>query len=144
MPPKASRHPKHPTTEWASNSSQWKHNHLFPCTIYKRTRKEKRFYSQRYITEDSLTQPTLQQPVEQGLQATWCWCARCQRVYLKGTATVRRVRLPSNPRHLTTLLQCPYLDCNGSATRDAWMWTNIRSQHPDYPEQPERYIIYAR
>jgi hypothetical protein len=39
---------------------------------------------------------------------------------------------------------CPYEDCRGSATRDRWRWTTIRFEHPDYPERPERYHVYAR
>lgn len=79
-----------------------------------------------------------------GLQLPWSWCARCQRVYVHGTYRVIRFQGDAQHPHATSKKLCPYSDCGGSATRDRWLWSTIQCEHPEYPEQPERNIVYAR
>ena len=88
-------------------------------------------------------QPIPQRP-STGLQLPWSWCARCQRAYVHGTYRVMRFRGDARHPHPTTRKLCPYSDCSGSATRDGWLWSTIQREHPDYPEQPERNVVYTR
>ena len=78
------------------------------------------------------------------LRLPWSWCARCQRAYLTGTGRVIRFRADALHPHPATLTLCPYLDCSANALRDGWRWATIQGEHPDYPPQPERDVVYVR
>ncbi|MBN2238179.1 MAG: helix-turn-helix transcriptional regulator [Dehalococcoidales bacterium] len=39
-------------------------------------------------------------------------------------------------------LKCPYDDCDGCAN-DAFTWRQIRKFHPEYPETPEKGVVYS-
>ena len=78
------------------------------------------------------------------LHLPWLWCARCQRAYLSGTGRVIRFRQDGLHPHPATLTLCPYVDCSASATREGWRWATIQGEHPDYPLQPQRNVVYLR
>lgn len=80
----------------------------------------------------------------EALVLPWSWCRCCQRAFVKGT--FRRVRIAGSARHPRPrfVQQCPYQDCWGQILRDSRPWASIRQNHPDYPEQPERHVIYPQ
>jgi hypothetical protein len=79
-----------------------------------------------------------------GLVLPWSWCSCCQRAFVKGT--FRRRRIAPTRRHPSARVvqECPYEDCWGQILRDSRSWASIRQAHPDYPEQPERHVVYVR
>jgi hypothetical protein len=87
---------------------------------------------------------TITQRAPDGLGLPWSWCCRCQRTYLSGTCRVRRFTSDALHPHPATLKLCPYDDCSGSMTRDGWLWATVQLEHPEYPAQPERNVVYAR
>ena len=91
-----------------------------------------------------MAQRMIPQPISDGLHLPWSWCCRCQRAYLTGTYRVIRFAPDALHPHPTTLYLCPYVDCNGSTTRDGWLWETLRLQHPEYPALPKRNAIYTR
>ena len=76
-----------------------------------------------------------------GLVLPWSWCRCCQRAFVKGTYR-RGAGIARRPGARTTQ-ECPYQDCWGQILRDSRPWASIRQIHPDYPEQPERHVVYA-
>ena len=38
--------------------------------------------------------------------------------------------------------KCPYGDCNGRAS-DAYTWGKVKYYHPEYPEIPEKGVVYS-
>src|SRR5205823_1686761 len=84
------------------------------------------------------------QPTSEELQLPWSWCSRCQRVYVTGTCRMIRFSPNALYPHPTTLKLCPYDDCQGSTTCEGWRWMTLRLEHPEYPAQPERNMIYVR
>lgn len=74
----------------------------------------------------------------------WSWCRRCQRAFVKGTYRSRRIAGTARHPHPRVVRLCPYQDCWGEILRDSRPWAIIRHAHPSYPEQPERYVTYAR
>lgn len=72
----------------------------------------------------------------------WSWCRSCQRAFVKGT--YRSVRVAATLRHpqRSLLRLCPYQDCWGHILRDSCPWATIRENHPDYPVEPERHVVY--
>lgn len=61
----------------------------------------------------------------------WMWCKRCQRCYLDGEFRIMK-----------GINLCPYNNCLGLIEIDGWPWSRILKIAPDYPEIPERNIIY--
>jgi hypothetical protein len=77
-----------------------------------------------------------------GLLLPWSWCRCCQRAFVKGTFRRRHVTATAR-RRSRTMQECPYQDCWGQILRDSRPWASIWQAHPSYPEQPERYVVYA-
>lgn len=87
------------------------------------------------------------QPIEHQFDALvlpWSWCSCCQRAFVKGTYRSRRSASTARDPHPQFVQLCPYQDCWGEIVRDSFPWASIRQAHAGYPEQPERYVIYAR
>jgi hypothetical protein len=61
----------------------------------------------------------------------WSWCLHCERVYQVGEF-----------RREGDLQMCPYPECDGDTVMDNWRWPDIRENHPEYPEVPERGKVY--
>lgn len=61
----------------------------------------------------------------------YAWCLHCARTYKRG-----EFRLVDDCR------LCPYEDCDTSILLDSWNWDAVRSNHPEYPEIPERGKVY--
>lgn len=59
-------------------------------------------------------------------ECKYFWCLHCERAYENGQW-----------REEGELQMCPYDNCDGDAVLDAWEWSKIREEHPDYPEVPE-------
>ncbi len=72
------------------------------------------------------------------------WCLHCQRTYMRGE--YRKVEgetfVVNHVKYDTSYEGCPYEDCNGSALVDAFDWNYFREHYPDYPEIPERGVVY--
>lgn len=85
---------------------------------------------------------SFQPPQFDGLALPWSWCRCCRRAFVKGTYR-RRTAGPVRRPGARIVQECPYLDCWGQILRDSRPWASIRQNHPDYPEQPERYVVYA-
>lgn len=79
-----------------------------------------------------------------GLRLSWSWCTHCQRAYVTRTCRIIRFTPDALHPHPATLKLCPYDDCSGSMARDGWLWTTLQMEHPDYPAQPERNVVYVR
>ncbi len=79
----------------------------------------------------------------EGLLLPWSWCSCCQRAFVRGT--FRRLHIAGTGRRPQpkVIQQCPYQDCWGQILRDSRPWASIRQAHAGYPEQPERYVVYA-
>ena len=78
-----------------------------------------------------------------GLLLPWSWCRCCQRAFVKGTFRRRRIAATARRPRPRIVQECPYQDCWGQILRDSRPWASIRQAEPSYPEQPERYIVYA-
>ena len=65
-------------------------------------------------------------------EGDWVWCLNCERCYQVG-----EYKADNNLLEL-----CPYLDCNGDTVVDSWLWNDIRENHPEYPEVPEKGKVY--
>lgn len=63
----------------------------------------------------------------------WVWCLNCERCYQVGEY---RIEGRSN------LQLCPYPGCSGDTVIDSWTWKQIRKDHPDYPEVPDKNKVY--
>lgn len=59
------------------------------------------------------------------------WCLHCERTYQQG-----------EDRRLRGLSMCPYPDCDGDTVIDQWRWSRIRRENPNYPQVPERGVVY--
>jgi len=60
------------------------------------------------------------------------WCLHCERIYYVGEFKA--------DAELFEL--CPYLDCDGNTVLDSIPWVHIRNQHPEYPQKPQKGIVY--
>ena len=89
-----------------------------------------------------MTQPTLLP--RRTADLPWSWCARCQRAYQTGSCRLIQFTADALHPHPATLHLCPYDDCCASTLRDGWRWATIQCEHPDYPLQPERNVVYLR
>jgi len=74
----------------------------------------------------------------------YAWCYHCQRTYLHGE--FRKVKgetfVVNHVKYDTSYEGCPYEDCDGSADGDAFDWNYFREYYHDYPEIPERGVVY--
>lgn len=77
-------------------------------------------------------------------KSLYVWCLHCERTYLRGQ--FRKVKgekfVVKNVEYDTSYDGCLYEDCNGSAVIDVFDWNKIRSEHPAYPEIPEKGKVY--
>jgi len=65
-------------------------------------------------------------------EGDWIWCLHCERCYQVGEFKA----------NADLLELCPYLDCSGDTVMDSWPWARIRDIHPEYPEIPEKDVVY--
>lgn len=74
----------------------------------------------------------------------YVWCLHCQRTYMRGE--FRKVKgetfIVNHVKYDTSYEACPYEDCDGSVLGDAFDWNYFREHYPDYPEIPERGVVY--
>ena len=74
----------------------------------------------------------------------YVWCLHCERTYMRGE--FRKVKVETfevnHVKYDTSYEACPYEDCDGSALVDAFDWNYFREHYPDYPEIPERGVVY--
>jgi len=61
----------------------------------------------------------------------WLYCTHCQRAYKAGEY-----------REFQGFQLCPYAGCSGDTVLNAWAWERVRGIHPEYPEEPERDVVY--
>jgi len=45
---------------------------------------------------------------------------------------------------LAVLKMCPSAGWSGNISRNGWLWSSVRLQHPDYPVTPQQNVIYVR
>ena len=64
-------------------------------------------------------------------RSDYLWCLQCGRTYRRGEY-----------RYVDGFQMCPYENCDGSTVCDGIDWEDIRDDHPDYPENPERNTMY--
>jgi hypothetical protein len=70
-------------------------------------------------------------------EGTYMYCIHCERTYKYGEHRIM------TDLDLNEFLQmCPYEDCDGDTVMDSKEWEDIREHHPDYPEVPERGVVY--
>lgn len=70
----------------------------------------------------------------------YLYCIHCERTY---PCKEYRVQKPGDVfRGEEPLQLCPYDDCTGDAVVDAVEWSDVRVQHPEYPEIPDRGVEY--
>lgn len=69
-------------------------------------------------------------------KGTTMWCMHCERTYPYGE--YRTVIMDMEEM----LQMCPYEDCEGDAVMDAKEWDWVKEMHPDYPEVPEKGVVY--
>lgn len=67
----------------------------------------------------------------------WLWCLECERCYQPG-----EFRLEVDEEDGFGYQMCPYEGCDGSTVLDGKPWGSIREKHPEYPEEPERGVVY--
>lgn len=72
------------------------------------------------------------------------WCLHCQRTYTRGEYRIFKGEtfVVNHVKYDTSFEACPYEDCNGSVLSDAFDWNYFREHYPDYPEIPERGVVY--
>ncbi len=58
------------------------------------------------------------------------WCLHCERA------------APAEEWESEHWAFCPYPDCDGELL-DRWEWTRIREVNPEYPENPQRGVVYG-
>lgn len=63
------------------------------------------------------------------------WCLHCERTYFEDEQQQFTCDLGS-------MFLCHYDDCDGSEY-DRRPWQYIRKYHPEYPEVPEKGIMYS-
>ena len=68
-------------------------------------------------------------------EGTYMYCIHCQRAYKHGER-----RIQTNLKEYMDL--CPYEDCEGDAVLDSKEWEDIRTYYPEYPEIPEKGVVY--
>ena len=72
-----------------------------------------------------------------------CW--RCQRAYLSSEYHLRHFE-PIVIDHVKIEppeeMACAYEDCNGQYPEDVIEWSRVLESHPEYPEIPERGVVY--
>lgn len=78
----------------------------------------------------------------ESLVLPWSWCRCCQRAFVKGTFRAHRIASTARHPRARIVHACPYPDCWGLILGDSHPWTMIQQAHLDYPEQPERHVIY--
>lgn len=86
----------------------------------------------------------LEMPLQGVGESLYVWCLHCERTYMRGE--YRKVEgetfVVNHVKYDTSYEGCPYEDCNGSALVDAFDWNYFREHYPDYPEIPERGVVY--
>ena len=86
----------------------------------------------------------LEMPLQDVGESLYVWCLHCERTYMRGE--YRKVEgeifVVNHVKYDTSYEGCPYEDCNGSALVDAFDWNYFREHYPDYPEIPERGVVY--
>lgn len=66
-------------------------------------------------------------------ESGYLWCLHCNRTYKE-----------DEYRTVGGMDMCYYEDCNGDAVIDAWDWEKIKSGHPEYPDEPEKGVVYSQ
>ena len=81
---------------------------------------------------------------EDAKESDFVWCYHCQRTYMTGEFRyVEGEKFEVNHvKYDLSYEGCPYEDCDGSVWGDAFDWDEFREHYPDYPEIPERGIVY--
>ena len=76
-------------------------------------------------------------------KGSWVWCLHCERCYQVGEyKPIKLDRQLKNMGIIEDFQMCPYPDCDGDTVKDSWTWEQIRENHPDYPEVPEKGKVY--
>ena len=77
-------------------------------------------------------------------ESVYVWCLHCQRTYMRGEYRIFKGEtfVVNHVKYDTSFEACPYEDCNGSVLTDAFDWNYFREHYPDYPEIPERGVVY--
>ena len=88
--------------------------------------------------------PESSQAIADGLAVPWSWCSVCQRAYVSGTCRIVRFPPDALHAHPPVLKMCPYVGCSGSISRNGWLWSSVRLQHPEYPFTPQPNVVYTR
>lgn len=70
-------------------------------------------------------------------KGTPMYCMICERTYPYG-----EYRTMSLDMGEELLQMCPYEDCDGDAVINAHDWDWVLEKHPEYPETPERGVVY--
>jgi DNA-binding CsgD family transcriptional regulator len=72
-----------------------------------------------------------------------CW--KCKRAYPKDDYRMRSFE-PIVVDHVVIEREdeeaCAYEDCKGKHTEDVIGWSRVREEHPEYPEIPEKGVVY--
>ncbi len=86
----------------------------------------------------------LEMPSQDVGGSLYVWCLHCERTYLRGEFRIFKGEafVVNHVKYDTSFEACPYEDCNGSALSDAFDWNYFREHYPDYPEIPERGVVY--
>lgn len=69
-------------------------------------------------------------------EGTFMYCMTCERTYISGE---HRKALDED---LTLLEMCPYENCDGDTVIGGKEWEWVRGYIPEYPEIPERGVVY--
>lgn len=84
-------------------------------------------------------------------KAKWKWCLHCFRCYLDGEFKIDedpmvqgfyRMAYAKDKQSYEQPMVCPYPGCDGTLLGDSWDWDNVRATRPQWPEVPERGVVY--
>lgn len=70
-------------------------------------------------------------------KGTIMYCLHCERTYPHGEYRTASVEMGED-----FLQMCPYEDCDGDTVMDSKEWDWVRSNRPEYPENPKRGEVY--